>query len=101
MGAIQGSINQVLGVLAGGKLVPTMQKANTNVDDIKLAKQKQKAQVAKYKATIAKSRLAEYQSKEKLKELKGKGTGSVSIGGAKVTDANILAQIKAQSKGGK
>ena len=98
MGAIQSSVNQVLGVLAGGKLIPTMNKANQNVEDIKLAKQKQKAQMAKYKAMTAKSKLTEYQSKSKLKELKGTGLSNVSIGGVKVTDPNILKQLKGGTK---
>ena len=97
MGAIQSSVNQVLGVLAGGKLIPTMNKANQNVEDIKMAKLQQKAQMAKYKAQTAKAKLTEYQSKSKLKELKGTGS-NVSIGGVKVTDPNILKQLKGGAK---
>lgn len=97
MGAIQSSVNQVLGVLAGGKLIPTMNKANQNVEDIKLAKQRQRENMAKSRANTAKAKLSEYEAKTKLKELKG-GISNVSIGGVKVTDPNILKQIKGGAK---
>lgn len=98
MGTIQSSVNQVLGVLAGGKLLPTMNKANQNVEDIKLAKQKQRENMAKSKANTAKAKLSEYEAKTKLKELKGTGLSNVSIGGVKVTDPNILKQLKGGAK---
>lgn len=103
--AIQQSVNQTIMTLAGINKVmqydkQRMEQSIQSVEDIKLAKLQQKAQTAKYKAQIAKSRLSATQSKLKLKDLKESkksDAADITIGGQKITDPRIIEFIK---KGG-
>ena len=98
MGAIQGAFSKIVAGAMAGKLLEQKQKqAMQNVEDIKIAKLKQRAMKEKYQAQIAKSKLAKIQAKQKTAELKGKND-RITIGGQIVTDPVLLGKIKEASK---
>ena len=98
MGAFQSAFTKIVGgVMAGKLLEEKRQKSLQNVEDIKMAKLKQRAQKEKLRAQIEKSKLAKIQAKQKTAELKGKKE-RVTIGGTEVTDPVLLKKIKEASK---
>lgn len=98
MGAIQGAFSKIVaGAMAGKLLEQKRQAAMQNVEDIKMAKLKQRAMKEKYQAQIAKSKLVKIQAKQKTAELKGKNE-RITIGGEVVTDPVLLGKIKEASK---
>lgn len=98
MGAFQGAFSKIVAGAMAGKLLEQKQKqAMQNVEDIKMAKLKQRAMREKYQAQIAKSKLAKIQAKQKTAELKGKNE-RITIGGEVITDPVLLKKIKETSK---
>ena len=94
MGAFQGAFTKIIGGAMTGKLLEEKRaKAMQNVQDIKMAKLKQRAEKEKDRAQIEKSKLARIQAKQKTAELKGKNE-RITIGGQLVTDPTLLARIK-------
>ena len=98
MGAFQGAFTKIVGGVMAGKLLEQKRKASMqNVEDIKMAKLKQRALKEKYRAQIEKSKLAKIQAKQKTAELKGKNE-RVTLGGKVITDPALLSKIKEAQK---
>ena len=98
MGVFQGAFTKIVGGIMTGKLLEKKRtEAMQNVEDIKMAKLKQRAEREKYRAQIEKSKLAKIQAKQKTAELKGKNE-RITIGGQPVTDPALLAKIKKEAK---
>ena len=105
MGAFQGAFAKIVGGAMAGKMLEEKRKQSLqNVEDVKLAKLKQRALKAKYKAQIEKSReqaekskLAKITAKQKTAELKAKQKG-IYIGGQLVTDPNLIKTIEKGAK---
>ncbi len=98
MGAFQGAFTKIVGGAMAGKLMAQKSKdAMQNIEDIKMAKLKQRAQKEKLRAQIEISKHARIQAKQKTAELKGKNE-RVSIGGQQITDPILLAKIKKEAK---
>ena len=94
MSSIQGAFNKVVGgVLAGQLLEEKRKRAMQNVEDVKMAKLKQRALKEKYRAQIEKSKLAKIQAKQKTAELKA-SKERITIGGQLVTDPELIKRIK-------
>ena len=99
MGAFQGSFNKIIaGAMAGKLLSQKMKQGQQNSEDVKLAKLKQKAEMEKYRAKYQEAKLKKNQAKLKQNDIRSTTTETVSIGGAKVIDPELLKKIKEASK---
>lgn len=102
MGAFQGAFTKIVGGAMAGKLMAQKSKdAMQNVEDIKMAKLKQRAQKEKLRAQIEKSKLAKIQAKQKTVELKAKQKADkeqVRLNGQLITDQSLLSKVKEANK---
>ena len=98
MGAFQGAFSKIVAGAMAGKLMAQKSKdAMQNVEDIKMAKLKQRALKEKYRAQIEKSKLAKIQAKQKTAELKA-NKERITIGGQIVTDPQLIKKVKKEAK---
>ncbi len=110
MGTIQQSVNQMLGtaqsitrglVKKNDVSEDIMAQTQQRIESQKLAKAKQRASLEKQRAIYAKSKLQKEQANLKLKELKGGTDESITIGGQKITDPQLLKKLKEHMNNGK
>lgn len=111
MGAIQSAVNRMIGSAAGaGALISglkrvqpadkqKMKQSLSDVEQQKLLRAKQRANLEQQRAKYQKAKLQKEQAKLGLKDLKA-GQQTVTIGGAKISDPNLLKKIKEQTANG-
>lgn len=98
MGAFQSAFSKVVAGAMAGKLLEKKRKdAIQNVEDIKIAKLKQRALKEKYRAQIEKSKYAKIQAKQKTAELKATKE-RITLGGEAITDPELVKKIKKEAK---
>ena len=98
MGAFQSAFSKVVAGAMAGKLLEKKRKdAIQNVEDIKIAKLKQRALKEKYRAQIEKSKYAKIQAKQKTAELKA-AKERITLGGQEITDPELVKKIKKEAK---
>lgn len=107
MGAIQSAINRgitsvsVLNSLRQEPVsLPKMKKSIQSVEEQKLARAKQRAQLESYKAKYQEAKLKRKQAMVKQREMRlASITPKVKIGGEDVSDPTILKRIKEVNNG--
>lgn len=107
MGAIQQAINKGITSVSVLKSLrqepvsmPKMKQSMQSVEEQKIARAKQKAQLESYKAKYQESKLKRKQALQKQRELKFTSVSQkVKIGGETISDPNLLNIIKEKSNG--
>ena len=111
MGAIQSAVNRMIGsaasagaLISGLKRVQSadkqkMKQSLSDVEQQKLLRAKQRANLEQQRAKYQKAKLQKEQAKFGIKDLKA-GQQTITIGGAQVSDSNLLKKIKEQTTNG-
>lgn len=92
IGSVSGAISGVAKAVAPTD-AETIEETTKRLEKEKLAREKQKASMEKQRALFQESKLRKMKAQEKIKSLK-EDKNTISIGGEKIKDPNLINKLK-------